>query len=1218
MLKKYCLALFLLFYSINCSANIFDDILDGICNIGQADITETWSKWDSISGKMIPDPELNKETFKSNGACPPWNKNSGRKGTCLEQFSFPGRFIGFYLQSCAQDTKENKFFEPRVAINTQTCNVGLCFSKSTTLKWDGECLVWPGAYGLPILRICARIANPAKQPTLGDNSNLAEIPKDKGYTDGWHLNLKGESEPDKNPTGYDGKEIKMKRPKLCAYSDPGLVNLISDTGVHTDALDWNPVSQPLHYTTKTHWLAEILKFLVTYNEQALDSISQLLGVLGNGDSVKVLQSILGAVGKIMEAFHTPAVLLINAFGSLNSAVDDLEMGCVEIPLGPYPPPFCNPLSTFKPTPTTERICGNDENGNIIASLLNNRCVVAEDSGTVNNFINNSIRISIDNLIVLCNDKDDATKTDKCVKISGGPFLPSTMHGLSHNDIIRSCASNGGVSPCVENAIPKGCSGPSCIEKFRLVYMPVLTSSPNAASTSNNKPTKEPTASPSNYFASDLVNCDGTKNTCQIIWGVNAGEFRDISLRFKEIDDNNNLEATTKVGDKDFKVSIVRKTPETKDDEYPQNPQDICVFDVTGGNNSLVGCEKRDPLTKVNLYTCNDPEADGLPCDNNIVTNYFAPQVVASIKSKDGKYSTKTLIKALTVQNPFDGGYKANLAGYDLSSFVAYIPIESSGERLFKPFDINNPQSITPLSIYGTYKGLSKLEDLTPNQNTLEGHYTETYFNEFINSDKGYRITDPKKTKYSRGLEYLNDRYIRGGTHICLTPDDMEHCPLNEQNCVLTRLKNPIVNCVAFRNKQAAMPKLRLCNGQDTIPKDASFEAFENITIHTFSDTTCYKNNSDPQEEVCAVTTDLLDRIDPSPDKGIILDKTLYYHTNINTSSQVKDHSIEVQNATVDCKAFGSKVAGLKDFKLCPNNQSLNDSCTSEEMPGIGGGPGITIKKCDTINCYVNHANPLKEVCVIQSANHQTAYNPLKQTTRDKTPEELGLCKPIPQPTCSAIYIFTPEDGNAVWPKTTVGEISTGTCRPGWSLIDPSKPLERYCVANALDKSIVFEKLDDNVGCEPAKIDFGFVHTFGIGMPLSQYDGTFTFGVDPDINYHSVSDGNYYSKIYFNISNKDSLEYFRLSSISYDDYVRVIVNSNYYIFERPQDVVDEYSWNFDNFPVYRRYSDGGRYFVEKDVNLDLIPYLTNGYNEILVKLIVVGGGGLYYRIDYKFK
>ena len=721
-----------------------------MCNIGQDDITETWGKWDSVSGKIKPDPEFTKENFKSNALCPPWNKNGGRSNTCLEKFPFPGRFIGFYLQSCAQNTIENKFFEPRIAISTQTCNSTFCFSKSATLKWDGECLVWPGAYGLPLLRICARIANPATQPTLGDNK-ITEIPADPGYTDGWHLNLKGESEPDKNPIGYDGKEIKMTKPKICAYSDPGLVNLVSNTGIHTDALDWNPLSQPLHYTTKKHWLAEILKFLITYNEKALDSLSQLLGVFGNGDMVKVLQSILGAVGKIMEAFHYPAVLLIDTFGSLNSAVDSLDMGCVEIPLGPYPPPFCNPLRPFIPTPTTERICGNSENGNVIASILNKQCVVAEDSSTVNNFINNSIRITIDNLIVLCNDNEDAAKTDKCVKIKGWPIPPSNLHAnYAPNDIIKSCASNGNAAPCVENAIPNGCSGSSCIEKFRLVYMPVLTSSPNASSTSNNKSAKEPTASPSNYFASDLKDCDGTKNTCQIVWGVNAGEFRDVSLSFKKIDDGKKLEPITQViGDKKFEVSIVRQPDVVKlvpSGDFTQNPQDICVFDITGGNKSLVGCEKRDLLTKVNLYTCDDPEAADLHCDIDIVTNYFAPQMVASITSQDGKYSTKTLIKVLTVQNPSDVGYKANLAGYNLSSFVAYIPDNPNEERLFKPFDTNNPQSITPLSIYGTYKGLLKTEDLTPNRNILKENYNEAYFNGFITMDKGYKITDPKKTK----------------------------------------------------------------------------------------------------------------------------------------------------------------------------------------------------------------------------------------------------------------------------------------------------------------------------------------------------------------------------------------------------------------------------------------------------------------------------------------
>ena len=36
------------------------------------------------------------------------------------------------------------------------------------------------------------------------------------------------------------------------------------------------------------------------------------------------------------------------------------------------------------------------------------------------------------------------------------------------------------------------------------------------------------------------------------------------------------------------------------------------------------------------------------------------------------------------------------------------------------------------------------------------------------------------------------------------------------------------------------------------------------------------------------------------------------------------------------------------------------------------------------------------------------------------------------------------------------------------------------------------------------------------------------------------------------------------------------------------------------------------------NIDLKPYLVQGNNTITITLVVIGGGGMHYSIDYKMK
>ena len=141
------------------------------CNCGMGKQIEPWHGGDIDKGDK-------------NLICPPWNKNGGRDGhNCLANTAYPTVFVPWHLVHCAESTPESSYFSPRIGIRNQTCNAVACWTMSKTLNWDGECLIWPSPYALPLLRICARVALP-------DNAKT-NTPANPGYTYGKHLDFEG-------------------------------------------------------------------------------------------------------------------------------------------------------------------------------------------------------------------------------------------------------------------------------------------------------------------------------------------------------------------------------------------------------------------------------------------------------------------------------------------------------------------------------------------------------------------------------------------------------------------------------------------------------------------------------------------------------------------------------------------------------------------------------------------------------------------------------------------------------------------------------------------------------------------------------------------------------------------------------------------------------------------------------------------------------------------
>lgn len=536
VLKKYYIAFFLLMYSIPAYSSVWDDIatcFSDPCNCGSGTEDEIWNgkvKWGNV---------------KPNPICAPWNKKAGRKtDNCLMQFEMPKPGIWFYLKYCAQKTSDSTYFNPKINVRTTSCNALACWSKSTNLKGNGECAVWAGAYAVPVLRICARIAMP-KVPA--DALHTEEIPADNGYTAGKHLNMVGVEENDARILDEDdkpvldeqGNPISFDKPKLCAYIDPGLVNLISASGFSADILDIYPYNQPLHKTTKLHPIMQVLLFFLGQENANLPKLlGELLDSLGADKipGLNVLETILKQIGKLLSKMQAAVVGILKKFGSLNGDVRE-PLGCVEIPLGPFPPPYCPTLDFIQPTPTISTICSKKNRDGKFRQNSEDACVVSRLN---NNIIHNVVRISLDNLVPLCKGKMDPAKTDQCVKINPSLLSAKDIHtATKQRDTIKPCPDPTGNGYCVDTKIPLKCSVASlnsCQDGFRIVYGQKI-----------GKTTK-----PYDYYVDDLEDCDPNKVpnkiACQEVWGINTGEFIDVPLVFTKPNPTDSLREHRKLKD----------------------------------------------------------------------------------------------------------------------------------------------------------------------------------------------------------------------------------------------------------------------------------------------------------------------------------------------------------------------------------------------------------------------------------------------------------------------------------------------------------------------------------------------------------------------------------------------------------------------------------------------------------------------------------------------
>lgn len=1065
MFSKFCLIVYIIFtFASNSEATVWDDIanyLNNPCNPSGDKQVEKWHGADHDKGDK-------------NELCPPWNKSDGRDDhTCLANTDYPSVFAPWYLSHCAESTPESDFFIPKIRIRNQSCNAFACWTLSTTLKWDGECVVWPTPYGIPILRICARIALPA-DPKTG-------APQDPGYTKGKHLDFEGYWADDEVFTGADGQPIQFDKPKLCAYRDPSILDYLSGgitlDGVDLpDTFDFNPLSQPLHKTNELSIVAKIFIFFLDTAKGLADTVSTLLqelfNLLGNSgfpglDYFKPIFDVLGEIiakaSEIIAAIGDTLSNIIKQYGTLNRIVSDYQFGCVEIPLGPYPPPFCEYIKPYKPNASVQSVCATQD-GNVISSTSNLPCVVSK---LRNNFIHNVVRITYNNFVPLCASGEETTLTDKCITLSNIDNLnvASFIHAAtSRRDMIKKCGDSAAGAACVNTGITFSCSisANGCEDGFRVVY---------ASKTGTH-------IVPSEYFIDDLPDCSASNTTgsCQMVWGINTGEFIDVDLTFDKTESVYNKDNLSKkdIELKDttgvvqtFSAFVARAKGLDTTSQIQKDPSQICVLDA---DNQDIGCVSRAEAIKPIVFRC-DNTTSGLTLPN-CSTSFFEPKFIITMKSNDDDY-TSAVMEPLSISNP-QGTYSTmNLAGYNFDSFV------TDNTFIQKPF--TGTTAPTPTTIYGTYKN-----GLTP--------FT-TYNNNY------YAINN---ATYLYGLEYKNDKYIQGGNYACASFRNTSHCPINLENCVLSKLLNSnIVDCTTFLNKIKTYPDLKQC--------DTSCVG----TSCTVKDTTCTSIDS-----IAALTTGNTNT-------------TIY---NCTPSSGRNYH----------CYANTDKA---RNVRLCEISMSPLDRYRPAPDPDLNSITPLTGPNSHYADVFSGGS---------YGVGSREPFNSSLYGLRDKTFIELGLCVSIDQPTCPAISSPGSSDGNATWPEGHIGQIATGTCLPKTVMPDPSQSPTRYCLSKVDTKTIEFEPLTESEGCQKYTIEFISAEILNGSYLATQtgqvfgddYAGGYTLGNIPyikTISYLKDNDGNdhpeigdivNYSKVTvklkYLIRNRNMIDHFKIELTKYND------------------------------------------------------------------------------------
>lgn len=907
--------------------------------------------------------------------CPPWNKTD-RSG-CLKQFPLAHEWEIVYNKYCAEASPRNSYFNPTIRVRVQTCNLG-CWSMSDHLSGDGECTVYPGAFGVPTMRLCARIALPA-EPATGSPAN-------HGYTYAWHLNHEGAPTLDPIYVGDDGQQVVYARPKVCAYWDPSFFdslanyasflfagaaagaagvmsvatavaspstvqlfkdsagdNSAADVGMNLlnmlqanlqpDLWDLNPVHQAIHYHEGgVFFVFQLLIQLVKMGVGMADMMDSLVDALPDG--LKYAIMVLSSMYWIMKAFSIigPEVMVpvLEYLGQFNNVVAQ-ALGCTLISLGPYPPPYCQDIVLPPPRANLTPICRTTTSGIEAANGIN-KCV---GSTLVNNAIRNSVRVGFRDLKMIC--PQGVSPGDSCVRVL--PTLnASSLHTMTNGtDVLNVCNAAQSNLPCVESPtlLQRCAQDPAwCSQGIRIVF-------------GVRAGTRDPVTMRDN-FDTTLQSCLTASGTCQLVWGVNIGNWQDYSLTFPALETGHNTAQLVSPtysmvdpnGDSfDFKLMIPRANGTIDNVEVDSSS----IFLVDDSIARVYDSVTRADAPRPTVYDCN---SQGVNC----TSHHLRPAIVAKIDV--GADSTKGALSAETHLSPIPLGtlsnHKLNLAGKDFTAFV------TDDQYRISPFEDAN--AINPSTRHGDYI-----------------NYTPP-----LTFDQQGAIS-PASAMYTGGLEYYQNKYVMGGEQICLTGYQFNDCFTSNtrENCVLVNLSNDDkVRCTDFVNMVfTTYNGIGLCNGAQVtqyntietiqVPKPSSGTLAVTVKGQTASGPFCYDwSGRTTSGKLCDKTQLSSDRQDPSSAFGAVLPAAQFYNYNPQNPPNAGVFGVRNKNAV----EHGMCV----DVPDPPSCAAISESGANWAATNMGAQATGTCQ----LGGVPKGANALQRYCTIDRATLSPAWQPL--------------------------------------------------------------------------------------------------------------------------------------------------------------------------------------------------------------------------------------------------
>jgi hypothetical protein len=590
---RCALLLINIFFCHQCFANSWDDFVNWITSNQSGTKQFGDSNNPGINGGAIE--------YNYPGAQPAWNRQIAADGSCLNQYSLNdyGNNAGFYDHTCAQDNPHNTYQNPRVLINNVSCWFGGCWKTSFSLNGVvGECNFVPTQNVVIAKRICARIASPSgdgqssddgytagsypqtsaisaggvlnsnqplyytsmtgKKTSVGDTANFS------GTTIGQHLDVYGVTQWDQLVTAdQDSSPFALLVPKMCVYHDPwSLDTWTVFEGMLPDIFDLDPMHQPFHMSQgDISPVAKIIIFILQSIENLtlknVDLVGMIVSSIGASMDANFgagLSAIFQVISQIIEMAADLIIKELTAIGQINRVVvhnnsssinpdngaQSGNYGCVSLPLGPYPPPYCNTSCDSngscsnsliaKVLPAIFSICSTDGQGNFLhnhyasSSLQASNNPVCVLSNVDNNFIYNSVRIAYTNVIPLCLAQS-ANAQVNCFSFSPSSPLRALSAQALTNALVK---QNNFIAPS-DCLLPSNPVTPvvNSQNNYRALYAKQTFSSSG----------QNTLIAIDQYYYDNLQDCSQMKgalpgfvsNICQSFYGIDVGDFSDNAI-----------------------------------------------------------------------------------------------------------------------------------------------------------------------------------------------------------------------------------------------------------------------------------------------------------------------------------------------------------------------------------------------------------------------------------------------------------------------------------------------------------------------------------------------------------------------------------------------------------------------------------------------------------------------------------------------------------------